>query len=76
MLMEVYRYLWMTVDRYWCIWRPMGFCRCQWMYIYKEIYKHKAAFIMYYLGGGRGFFGGIQKFSGQNWGDWKFSTDL
>ena len=32
---------------------------------------------MYYLGGGgRGFFWGIQKFSGRNWGDWKFSTDL
>ena len=40
---------------------------------------------MYYLGEGRGFFGGIQKFSGQNWGignfllilrgDVKFSLD-
>ena len=37
----------------------------------------KAAFIMYYLGeGGKMIFWGIQKFSGRNWGDWKFSIDL
>ena len=36
----------------------------------------KAAFIMYYLGGGEGFLGGYKNFQDEIGGDWKFSNDV
>ena len=46
-------------------------------FFYASLETTWAAFIMYYLGRGEeDFLGGIQKFSGQNWGDRKFSTDF